>query len=303
LHAAAVIESHNNKSPRFVLRVESWATDHGKRGARAETRSSFIEAVKRSGRQGGSARGPTIGVVRSTGESTLAEVASSLRRAWSFVFRSVFPRFRLTWLMVVPRAVGIAAIQGNSMIMTEEFVARSSALTEARMPSVVSAFVTLAEQSWSKPEVVQAFVLAQKASTTTAACRALLSALQVAQGAYPTAMFWWKNEISEFLGFCSRFAEAAGVRPLDLLGRTDADSAVTWRRQAPLYMRDDREVMLARAPKLDIIERQDRGDTTVWLRTSKVPYDSIRGPGTVGGFDTISAAEAVRLSRKRAARS
>jgi hypothetical protein len=187
------------------------------------------------------------------------------------------------------------------MTMTEEFVTRSSALTGARMPAVVSAFVTLAEQSWSNPEVVQAFVLAQKAPTTTAACRALLSALELAQGAYSTAMFWWKNEVSEFLGFCSRFAEASGVRALDLLGRTDADPAVTWRRQATLYMRDDREVMLARTPKLDIIERQDRGDTTVWLRTSKVPYESVHGSGTVGGFDTISSAEAVRLSRKRSA--
>jgi hypothetical protein len=186
------------------------------------------------------------------------------------------------------------------MTMTEEFVTRSAELTGERMPYVVSAFVTLAEQSWPKPEVVSAFALARTAPTTTSQCRALLDALEVAEGAYPTAMFWWKNEVSEFLGFCSRFAEASGVRALDLLGRTDADPAVTWRRQATLYVRDDREVMLARTPKLDIIERQDRGETTVWLRTSKVPYASGHGAGTVGGFDTISAAEAVRISRKRA---
>jgi hypothetical protein len=189
--------------------------------------------------------------------------------------------------------------KAKPMSMTEEFVARSSALTGERMSAVVSAFVTLVEHSWSKPDVVRAFVLAQKAPSTGAQCRALLSALDAAGDAYPTAMFWWKNETSEFLGFSLRLAEASGLRALDLLGRTDADPEVTWRRQAALYMRDDREVMMSRRPKLDILERQDRGDTTVWLRTSKVPYESAHGSGTVGGFDTISSAEAVQLSRKR----
>jgi hypothetical protein len=185
------------------------------------------------------------------------------------------------------------------MTMTEAFVTRATQLTGERMAAVCSAFVTLVEHSWSKPDVVRAFVRAQKAASNNAMCWALLGALDLAHDAYPTAMFWWKNELSEFLGFSERFAEASGVRALDLLGRTDADPDVTWRRQAALYMRDDKEVMLSGKPKFDILERQDRGDTTVWLRTSKVPYESRHGSGTVGGFDTISSAEAVRLSRKR----
>jgi hypothetical protein len=75
--------------------------------------------------------------------------------------------------------------------------------------------------------------------------------------------------------------------------------AVVWNRQAAVYMRDDREVMLSGAPRFDIVERQDREAGTVWLRTSKVPYACPAGQGTVGGFDTISAAHAAELARKR----
>jgi hypothetical protein len=182
---------------------------------------------------------------------------------------------------------------------SEEFVTRSTSLTGNRMFAVASAFGALVGRSWPKPAVVRAMARAERQSTELEVCASLLAALDVAYAEFPTAMFWWKNERSEFLGFCPRLAAASGVAPLELLGRSDADPAVVWNRQAALYMRDDREVMSSRAPRFDIIERQDRGDTTVWLRTSKVPYDCVAGAGTVGGFDTISAVQAAELARKR----
>jgi hypothetical protein len=86
-----------------------------------------------------------------------------------------------------------------------------------------------------------------------------------------TAMFWWKDETSRFLGFCPRLSLASGVEGHLLVGHGDADPRVAWTRQAALYMRDDREV--------------------------KVPYTSTAGAGTVGGFDTISVSEAQRLTK------
>lgn len=187
----------------------------------------------------------------------------------------------------------------NVTTKTEELIALSTERTGNRMASVATALTALVTQSWPKPEVVRAFARAELDPTSLGKCKAILGAFEVAYGEYPTAMFWWKTEKSEFLGCCPRFAAASGVPALDLLGRTDADPLVTWNRQGPVYMRDDREVLLSRLPRFDIVERQDRGEATVWLRTSKVPYESAWGAGTVGGFDTIPASLATRLARKR----
>lgn len=116
-------------------------------------------------------------------------------------------------------------------------------------------------------------------------------------------MFWWKDESSHFLGCCPRFAAASGLAARDLFGRDDLDPAVAWSRQGALYMKDDREVLAAFEPRFDILERQDReAQSTVWLRTSKVPYRGTAGAGTVGGFDTISAADALELAKRQSAR-
>jgi hypothetical protein len=181
----------------------------------------------------------------------------------------------------------------------EDFATRSAALTGKRMHAVVSAFVVLVERSWPNHEVARRIAQAGRELTAVAACRALLEALDATHDEFPTVMFWWKNEQSAFLGFCPRFAEASGLPALELLGLTDAEPAVAWNRQAALYMKDDREVLLSGVPRFDILERQDRAGTTVWLRTSKVPYESAAGAGTVGGFDTISAARAHDLARAR----
>ena len=180
-----------------------------------------------------------------------------------------------------------------------EFVERAVIATGARIPHVAAAFATLFRTSWPKSAVLDAVQAATREHAYRDACERLLWAFDAAYAAYPTASFWWKDETSHFLGFCPRLAAASGLRAIELLGRTDADADVVWSRQGALYMKDDREVLLAGQPKFDIVERQDREGGTVWLRTSKVPYISPAGSGTVGGFDTISAAHARELAKHR----
>jgi hypothetical protein len=184
-------------------------------------------------------------------------------------------------------------------MVDEDLVARAASATGKRMASVVSAFAVLIPKAWPKPELARQIAVAERIPEPLAACKQLMATLDAVYAAFPTAMFWWKNERSEFLGFCPRFAIASGVVARDLFGRSDADPAVAWCRQAAVYMRDDRDVMLSAAPRFDILERQDRDGDTVWLRTNKVPYKSAAGQGTVGGFDTISVAHAQRIAKQQ----
>lgn len=170
--------------------------------------------------------------------------------------------------------------------------------TGTRARAVLDAFGTLLERSWPVPAALEALRAATTNDSHTATVRRVLDALDAVHAQHETAMFWWKDADSHFLGFCPRLCAASGVPPLQLVGVTDADPRVHWNRQAALYMRDDREVLASREPRFDILERQDREAETVWLRTSKVPYASVGGQGTVGGFDTISLAEAQRLAKQ-----
>lgn len=182
-----------------------------------------------------------------------------------------------------------------------DFIERVASATAERGAGVVQAFAVLLERSWPRPGVGAELARLSVEERPRFVARRLLSVLDLVHATYPTAMFWWKDEESRFLGFCPRFAEASGLPAEDLIGRTDDDPAVVWCRQGARYRKDDREVLAASAPKFDIVERQDRGgaEGVVWLRTSKVPYEIAGRSGTVGGFDTISAAEAQRLSTQR----
>lgn len=180
----------------------------------------------------------------------------------------------------------------------DELVRRIAEATGTRARAVLAAFATLLERSWPVPTALEALRAASVSDTPTTSVRRVLDALDAAHAQHKTAMFWWKDADSRFLGFCPRLCVASGLPPLQFVGVTDADPRVPWNRQAALYMRDDREVIASREPRFDILERQDRETGTVWLRTSKVPYAAVGGEGTVGGFDTISLAEAQRLAKQ-----
>lgn len=118
---------------------------------------------------------------------------------------------------------------------------------------------------------------------------------------HPEARFWWKDEKSHFLGACSAFVADSGLSENELFeGISDNDPRLPWTRQAVLYIRDDLKVFASQKAQLNIVERQDRPEGTVWLKTSKVPYlnRDDRTGGTLGGFEVISSQEAWRLARR-----
>lgn len=116
---------------------------------------------------------------------------------------------------------------------------------------------------------------------------------------FPGAHLWWKDEHSHFLGACPNLLKASTLDEATLLsGIDDHDPRLPWTRQAALYVKDDREVFVAQQAKLNIVERQDQVDGTVWLKTSKVPYRNPDGTGgTVGGFEVIDEKAAWKLKR------
>lgn len=180
----------------------------------------------------------------------------------------------------------------------DELVRRFAESSGTRARAVLGALTTLLERSWPVPAALAPLRASSVSDGHAVTIRRVLDALDAVHAVHDTAMFWWKDEESRFLGFCPRLCAASGLSPSILLGVTDADPRVPWNRQAALYMRDDREVLASGAPRFDILERQDRDTGTVWLRTSKVPYAGVGGDGTVGGFDTISVAEAQRLAKQ-----
>ncbi len=178
-----------------------------------------------------------------------------------------------------------------------ELIQRFVHATGERMPAVVSSFRILLERSWPVSTALDCLWTAERTSDPRSVCDRVVAAFDAVQARHGTVMFWWKDEESRFLGFCPRLAQASGLDGSSLVGCNDADPRVAWNRQAALYLRDDREVLATGLPRFDIVERQDRESGTVWLRTSKVPYASAAGGGTLGGLDVISVAEATRLAK------
>jgi len=191
----------------------------------------------------------------------------------------------------------VSPFEEDPLAHDAELIQRFVRATGERMPAVVESFRTLFERSWPVPAALDSLWTAERTSDARSVCERLVAAFDAVQARHGTVMFWWKDEDSRFLGFCPRLAQASGLDAHTLVGCSDADPRVAWNRQAALYMRDDREVLASAMPRFDIVERQDREEGTVWLRTSKVPYMSAVGAGTLGGLDVISVAEATRLAK------
>ncbi len=82
---------------------------------------------------------------------------------------------------------------------------------------------------------------------------------------------FWKDLNSRYLGCNGLFAGDAGKNnAIDLLGKDD--NQLNWRKQAPLYQADDRDVMVSGQSKVGYEEQQTTPDgKLIWLRTSKLP--------------------------------
>lgn len=164
--------------------------------------------------------------------------------------------------------------------------------------AISQALDVLLEQSWPGAGHVKKSALIAEATTDGEFHRRVDRLFAQVHGVHPQAHFWVKNSESHFLAACPNLVAASGVSRETLLsGINDVDGRLAWMRQGPVYVRDDRAVFSSGVAKLDIVERQDRGDQTIWLKTSKVPYalEGTNPGGTVGGFQEISAKEAWKL--------
>ena len=113
--------------------------------------------------------------------------------------------------------------------------------------------------------------------------------LQLVLDYIPQYVFW-KDVDSVFLGCNRNFAHIAGMKPQELIGKTDYD--LPWHKEeADFYRECDRRVMAADQPELHIIEPQRQADgKEAWLDTNKIPLHDSQGNvvGILGTFEDIT---------------
>lgn len=106
----------------------------------------------------------------------------------------------------------------------------------------------------------------------------------------PVRVFW-KDKNLKYLGCNLPFALDTGASsPQEVIGRDDYD--MTWKNEAELYRKDDRQVIDSGLEKIGYEEPQTspEGDN-LWLRTSKVPLKNSAGEiiGILGTYENITA--------------
>ncbi len=117
---------------------------------------------------------------------------------------------------------------------------------------------------------------------------------------------FWKDMNLVYLGCNTAFARDAGYAdPKDIIGKDDYQ--MTWRDQADLYRRDDRQVIESGCAKPLIEEPQTTPEgLTIHLLTSKMPLRDAKGEivGVLGTYMEITerqqAEEALKASEARA---
>ncbi|UCF44018.1 MAG: PAS domain S-box protein [Planctomycetota bacterium] len=93
---------------------------------------------------------------------------------------------------------------------------------------------------------------------------------------------WLKDEESRYIAANEPFGESCGVKPEDLVGKTDFD---LWPETlAKKYRNDDREVMKSRQRKRMVEPLEDSGGKRIWVETIKTPIYNEHGQvvGTSG---------------------
>ncbi|MFP4687201.1 MAG: PAS domain S-box protein [bacterium] len=113
--------------------------------------------------------------------------------------------------------------------------------------------------------------------------------LRLVLDSIPVRVFW-KDCDSVYLGCNKAFAGDAGLKkPEYIKGKSDHD--LPWGEFAEQYIKDDRQVIESRTPKLNYEEQELRGDGQIaWLRTSKIPLIDSDGEtmGVMGIYEDIS---------------
>ncbi len=93
---------------------------------------------------------------------------------------------------------------------------------------------------------------------------------------------WLKDKESRFIAVNKPFADTAGTRPRDLIGKTDFD---IWPKElAESYRADDREVMATGRRKQVVEPLVDKEGKRTWIETIKTPIYDDKGEviGTTG---------------------
>lgn len=108
--------------------------------------------------------------------------------------------------------------------------------------------------------------------------------LQLVLDNIPQAIFW-KDRDSVYLGCNRNWAQAAGVKMEDVIGKTDAE--LVWSEEAQLYCEQDRQVMATGTPVLHLIEQRVHADgSQVWIDVNKIPIRDADG-NVIGILGTI----------------
>jgi PAS domain S-box-containing protein len=80
---------------------------------------------------------------------------------------------------------------------------------------------------------------------------------------------WLKDEESRYIAANEPFGKSCGLKPQDLVGKTDFD---LWPKElAEKYRADDREVIKSRRRKRVVEPMEDKEGTRIWLETIKTP--------------------------------
>jgi hypothetical protein len=105
---------------------------------------------------------------------------------------------------------------------------------------------------------------------------------EAAPPASQVRVFWKLGPEFVFGGCNDLFAQDAGLSSADeMVGLTDFDDRLPWKRQAAKYRLDDKAVVEDGTPRLGMIERQQSGDGQInWVKVSKAPVRS--GAAIVG---------------------
>lgn len=114
--------------------------------------------------------------------------------------------------------------------------------------------------------------------------------LQMVVDNIPQGIFW-KDRNSVYLGANKYFADAVGMTPAEIAGKTVYD--MPWKKEdADFYREADEQVMSSGESELGVIEPQLQADgSQVWLETNKIPLLNAENDviGILGTFQDVTA--------------
>lgn len=143
--------------------------------------------------------------------------------------------------------------------------------------------------------------LEQKVEARTRELSESQQLLNLVMNNIPQSIFW-KNRENVYLGCNSSFAQVAGMKPQEVIGKTDYE--MPWsQEEAEFYIECDRKVMESGIPELGIVEPISQADgKQSWLETNKVPLYDTEGDviGIIGIFQDITSYKEAETAAKQA---